>query len=75
MAWELPTVLVLFMKGGELSSPSSELSFPSERIVLHLNLASLCSCYKCGIEFAEHCYVYYVVNRDSKPLSSGKLRH
>lgn len=43
-----------FTKGGELSSPDSGLAFPGAGIVLYLNLASLCSCYKCGIEFAEH---------------------
>lgn len=48
-----------FTKRGELSSPDSGLAFPSAGIVLYLNLASLCSCYKCGIEFAEHCYVHF----------------
>lgn len=33
--------------------------FSSVLIVLHLNFVSLCSCYKCRIEFAECCHVSF----------------
>lgn len=34
----------LVREGGELSPPDSGLTFPGMCIVLHLSLASLCSC-------------------------------
>lgn len=56
--WELHTVPLLY-EGWRAFFSWFRADFSSVLIVLHLNFVSLCSCYKCRIEFAECSYVSF----------------